>query len=43
MGDQGSIAFCGLSPHISKVFDMTGFLKLFLVYPSQDSALSAMA
>ena len=39
----GDIALCGLSEHISKVFSIVGFDKIFLIYPDCADAARGLA
>lgn len=38
---KGTIALCGLNSRIRLVFEMSGFLRLFPVFPTVDEALQA--
>ena len=37
------LALCGLAPEVRMVFDISGFLALFSIYPSQEDAVAAVA
>ena len=39
---KGSIALCGLNSRIRLVFEMSGFLRLFPVFPTVEEALRAL-
>ena len=36
---KGSIVICGLNDHVRQVFEITGFVKIFPIYPSKDAVL----
>ena len=38
---DGSIVLTGLSPHLMKIFEITGLRKVFDVYPTESDALKA--
>jgi anti-sigma B factor antagonist len=38
---DGAIVLTGLSPHLAKIFEITGLRKVFDVYPTEDEALKA--
>lgn len=40
---KGRMALCGLNDNIAKVFEISGFLSIFTVYPDKQSALAATA
>jgi anti-sigma B factor antagonist len=42
-GGRGSLRLCGLNAAVMQVFDVAGFSKLFLIYPTRDAALSGHA
>ena len=37
---SGNIVLAGLSPHLSKIFEITGLRKVFTVYPNEEDALA---
>lgn len=37
------LVLCGLTPEVKLVFDISGFLALFSIYPTRDDALAAVA
>lgn len=37
---QGDVMLTGLQPFVREVFEITGFTKLFSIYPSQEEAIS---
>jgi len=39
-GGRGSLRLCGLNAAVMQVFDVAGFSKLFLIYPTRDAALA---
>jgi anti-sigma B factor antagonist len=39
-GGRGSLRLCGLNAAVTQVFDVAGFSKLFLIYPTRDAALA---
>jgi len=39
----GRLALCNLKPAIRDVFEMSGFGKLFLILPSREEAVAALA
>jgi anti-sigma B factor antagonist len=39
--NDGSIVLTGLSPHLTKIFEITGLRKVFDVYPTASDALNA--
>jgi anti-anti-sigma factor len=38
----GGLALCSLNEHVAEVFDVSGFGKLFGIYPSRGEALAAL-
>jgi len=38
-GGKGELKLCGLNASVRQVFDMTGFSKLFAIFPNRDAAL----
>ena len=38
-GGKGELKLCGLNASVRQVFDMTGFSKLFAIFPTRDAAL----
>jgi anti-sigma B factor antagonist len=40
---NGKIIICSLNPRVQEVFKMTGFIKIFQIYSSQEEALQALA
>ena len=42
-GGRGSLRLCGLNAAVMQVFDVAGFSKLFLIYPTRDAALAGHA
>jgi anti-sigma B factor antagonist len=42
-GGRGSLRLCGLNAAVTQVFDVAGFSKLFLIYPTRDAALAGHA
>jgi anti-sigma B factor antagonist len=38
---NGTIALTGLSPHLARIFEITGLRKVFDVYQTESDALSA--
>lgn len=38
-GGKGELKLCGLNASVRQVFDMTGFSKLFAIFPNRDVAL----
>lgn len=38
-GGKGELKLCGLNASVRQVFDMTGFSKLFAIFPHRDAAL----
>lgn len=38
-GGRGELKLCGLNASVRQVFDMTGFSKLFAIFPDRDAAL----
>jgi anti-sigma B factor antagonist len=38
---DGTIVLTGLSPHLAKIFEITGLRKVFDVYPTEGDALKA--
>jgi anti-anti-sigma factor len=38
-GGNGELKLCGLNASVRQVFDMTGFSKLFAIFPNRDAAL----
>ena len=38
-GGRGELKLCGLNASVRQVFDMTGFNKLFAIFPNRDAAL----
>ena len=36
------LALCGLTPEVRMVFEISGFLALFLIYPTPDEAVAAV-
>jgi anti-sigma B factor antagonist len=43
MDEKGQLAFCNLTPTISKTFEIMGLVQYASVYPDRDSALAAIA
>ena len=39
-GGRGSLRLCALNAAVTQVFDVAGFSKLFLIYPTRDAALA---
>ena len=39
--EQGSIVLCGMNDQIKKVFEITGFTRIFNIYPTLAEAISA--
>ncbi len=39
---KGALAFAGLNPNVREVFEMSGFLKLFVVRDTLDDAIKAV-
>lgn len=39
---EGTLALCGASPQVRKVFDITGLSRVFQLYESREEALSNM-
>ena len=42
-GGRGSLRLCELNSAVTQVFDVAGFSKLFLIYPTRDAALAGHA
>ena len=42
MEDQGRLAFCNLTPTISKTFEIMGLVQYATVYPDRESAHAAL-
>lgn len=42
-GGKGELKLCGLNASVRQVFDMTGFSKLFAIFPNRDAALGQAA
>jgi anti-anti-sigma factor len=42
-GGRGSLRLCELNAAVTQVFDVAGFSKLFLIYPTRDAALAGHA
>lgn len=42
MDEKGSLAFCNLTPTISKTFEIMGLVQYASVYPDRDAALAAI-
>lgn len=40
---QGDVKLASLQPFVREVFEITGFTKLFSIYPNQGEAISKMA
>lgn len=38
---KGRLFLCGLSDSITKVFEVSGFLSIFIIHPSRQDALAA--
>lgn len=38
-GGKGELKLCGMNASVRQVFDMTGFSKLFAIFPNRDAAL----
>jgi anti-sigma B factor antagonist len=38
-GGKGELKLCGLNASVNQVFEMTGFCKLFAIFPNRDAAL----
>ena len=38
----GAVALASLNPQVEYVFEITGFTKIFTIYPSRDKALKKM-
>jgi anti-sigma B factor antagonist len=43
MDEKGRLAFCNLTPTISKTFEIMGLVQYAAVYPDYDTALAAIA
>jgi anti-sigma B factor antagonist len=43
MDDKGQLAFCNLTPTISKTFEIMGLVQYASVYPDLDTARAAIA
>ncbi|MCU0305191.1 MAG: STAS domain-containing protein [Thermoanaerobaculales bacterium] len=41
--DKGRLAFCNLTPTISKTFEIMGLVQYATVYPDRDTARAALA
>ncbi|HZS48038.1 MAG TPA: STAS domain-containing protein [Blastocatellia bacterium] len=39
--DKGKMDFCGMKDHIKQVFEITGFLTIFRIFPNLAEAISA--
>jgi len=39
----GKLLVCSLSPYVQEVFDISGFSRIFTIYPSEQEALSAVS
>ena len=42
MDEQGQLAFCNLTPTISKTFEIMGLVQYATVYPDRDAARAAI-
>jgi anti-sigma B factor antagonist len=42
MDEKGQLAFCNLTPTISKTFEIMGLVQYAAVYPDYDTALAAI-
>jgi anti-sigma B factor antagonist len=42
MDDNGKLAFCNLTPTISKTFEIMGLVQYATVYPDRDAAFAAI-
>ena len=42
MDEKGTLAFCNLTPTISKTFEIMGLVQYASVYPDRDAALAAI-
>lgn len=42
MDEKGQLAFCNLTPTISKTFEIMGLVQYAAVYPDYDTALTAI-
>ena len=41
VAEKGSIALCGMNDQIKKVFEITGFTRIFNIFPTLADAVSA--
>lgn len=39
---KGRLIICGLSDSITRVFEVSGFLSIFTIYPSRQDAIAAL-
>lgn len=39
---NGTLALCGLSPRLLEIFEMAGFDRVFLIFPTREQALRSM-
>lgn len=35
----GNVALCSLSPYVREIFDISGFSRIFSIYPSESTAI----